>query len=218
MFSFGIDPKVAVATNMFGLTFMSIGASIPFTRKQMIDYRKVFPLILVTLIASTLGAIIVILIEPQSIKFIVSIAMIAVASFILIDSKSKTNHQKTVSSKKTGWITILLTFLLGIYGGVYSGGYVTILTAVYVAFSGMSFSESVATTKLINVFSSLVATLVFIWQGLVDYKLGIILALTMFIGAYIGALFATKLNESILKRIFVATVFILAIKTFIDAL
>jgi len=30
MFQFGIDPKVAVATNMFGLTFMSIGASIPF--------------------------------------------------------------------------------------------------------------------------------------------------------------------------------------------
>ncbi len=28
MFQFGIDPKVAIATNMFGLTFMAIGATV----------------------------------------------------------------------------------------------------------------------------------------------------------------------------------------------
>ena len=33
MFQFGIDEKVAVATNMFGLTFMAVGASIPFVRQ-----------------------------------------------------------------------------------------------------------------------------------------------------------------------------------------
>ncbi|MCU0240470.1 MAG: hypothetical protein MUC29_13605, partial [Pyrinomonadaceae bacterium] len=32
MFQFGIEPKVAVATNMFGLTFLSIGATIPFLK------------------------------------------------------------------------------------------------------------------------------------------------------------------------------------------
>ena len=32
MFQFGIEPKIAVATNMFGLTFMNIGATIPFLK------------------------------------------------------------------------------------------------------------------------------------------------------------------------------------------
>ena len=45
MFQFGIDEKVAIATNMFGLTFMSVGGTIPFVRKGLIDYRKVSPLI-----------------------------------------------------------------------------------------------------------------------------------------------------------------------------
>lgn len=30
MFQFGIEPKTAIATNMFGLTFMAAGATIPF--------------------------------------------------------------------------------------------------------------------------------------------------------------------------------------------
>ena len=87
---------------------------------------------------------------------------------------------------------------------------------MFVAFLGMTFSEAVAGTKFINVFSSAIATIVFMWQGLVDYKIGLILAVTMFIGAFAGAHFVTKLNDLWLKRIFLTTVLILAIKTIFD--
>ncbi len=80
----------------------------------------------------------------------------------------------------------------------------------------MSFVEAVGSTKLINIFSSLVATIVFMWQGLIDYKLGLILALTMFIGAYMGGHYAVKMNDVWLKRIFVATVLLLSVKTLYD--
>ena len=92
----------------------------------------------------------------------------------------------------------------------------TILTAAFVAFLGMDYAEAVGSTKLVNVFSSGIATLVFMWQGLVDYTLGIILAVTMFAGAYIGAHYAAKMNEVWLKRIFLGTVVILAAKTLYD--
>ena len=92
----------------------------------------------------------------------------------------------------------------------------TILTAVCVGIYGMKYGEAVASTKLINVFSSAIATAVFMWQGLVDYKLGAIIGATMFIGAYVGAHFASKLNDLWLRRIFLATVFLLAIKTLYD--
>jgi uncharacterized protein len=113
-------------------------------------------------------------------------------------------------------LTYLLTFVLGIYGGLFSGGYVTLLTAVCVGIYGMRYSEAVASTKLINVFSSGVATILFMWQGLVDYKLGLMLGITMFVGAYAGAHYATKLNDIWLRRIFLATVFLLAVKTIYD--
>ena len=115
-------------------------------------------------------------------------------------------------------VGLVATFVLAIYGGLYSGGYVTILTAAFVAFLGMDYAESVGSTKLVNVFSSGIATLVFMYQGLVDYTLGAILAVTMFAGAYVGAHYAAKMNEVWLKRIFLGTVILLAIKTFWDLL
>jgi uncharacterized membrane protein YfcA len=217
MFQFGIDPKVAVATNMFGLTFMSIGASIPFLRQRTINFRRTWPLIVLTLISSTLGALLAVFMTGGSLKLTVSAAMIIVAMFILLKRNIGVRPVEAITTK-AAVLTYFLAFLLGVYGGLYSGGYVTILTTILVAFFGMTFSEAVASTKVINIFSSLVATAVFMWQGLVDYTLGIILSITMFLGAYAGAHYASKMNDVWLRRIFLAAVFFLAIKTLFDFL
>lgn len=239
MFQFGVDEKVAVATNMFGLTFMAIGGTIPFVRQSRIDYRKVSPLIVLTLIGSALGAVLVGLITNAGLKLVVSVAMITVAVFTLFrregqketapradgyDGTVKTHELKSPAAAAPGSdgaavrvvLVYSLTFILAIYGGLYSGGYVTILTAVLVAFFPMPFGEAVGSTKLINVFSSLIATVIFAWQGLIDYKLGIILAVTMFVGAYIGAHFASRMDETWLRRIFLFTVVLLAAKMLFD--
>ncbi len=215
MFQFGIDEKVAVATNMFGLTFMAVGGTIPFLRQGRIEFKRLSPLVFFTILGSAIGAVLVGLITNQSIKLIVSIAMIVVVVFTLFKRDSGVIKTCKVSARMV-LLTFVSTFLLGIYGGLYSGGYVTILTAMLVAFFGMTFSEAVASTKFINVFSSSIASIIFMWQRLVDYKLGIILGVTMFIGAYAGAHYVTKLNDIWIKRIFLFTVFLLAIKTLVD--
>ena len=215
MFQFGIDPKVAVATNMFGLTFMSIGASIPFLRQRAVDFRKTWPIIGLTLISSALGALLAAFMSGGSLKLTVSAAMIVVALFILFRRDVGLKPAVAVSTR-SAILTYVLAFGLGVYGGLYSGGYVTMLTTLLVAFFGMTFSEAIASTKVINIFSSLVATAVFMWKGLVDYRLGVILSVTMFIGAYVGAHYAAKMNDKWLRRIFIATVIILAIKTVFD--
>lgn len=215
MFQLGIDPKVAVATNMFGLVFMSIGGTIPFVRQKKIEYDKLSPFVLITVISSTLGALLVGVLSSDSLKLIVSAAMIFVALFTLV--RHKTGVSDEVQPGRFALpVTYVLTFILGIYGGLFSGGYVTMLTAVLVGIYGMRYGEAVASTKLINVFSSLIATIVFMWQGLVDYKLGLIIGSAMFAGAYVGAHYATKLNDVWLRRIFLTTVLLLAAKTLYD--
>lgn len=225
MFQFGIDEKVAVATNMFGLTFMAIGGTIPFVRTGQLEYRKLSPLVVLTLIGSAIGASLVGLISNDGIKLMVSIAMIVIVIFTLVTgnrseavSGIETKEHSAPAASSGLIIGFVATFLLAIYGGLYSGGYVTILTVTFVAFFGMTYSGAIAATKFVNVFSSAIATAIFMWQGLVDYKLGVILAITMFIGAFVGAHFVTKMDEVWLKRIFLVTVFILALKTLFDFL
>jgi uncharacterized membrane protein YfcA len=218
MFQFGIDSRVAVATNMFGLTFMSLGSAIPFIGKGVFDRKRMPLFVVLTLLGSTTGALLVGLISSKLMPLIISISMI----FVIVFSFVKANVGVERATNKTAFTEFLiyfLTFLLGIYGGLYSGGYTTMLTALYVAFAGMTFTEAVANTKLINLFSSLIATIVFAWQGLIDYWLGAILAVTMFTAGFIGAKFVTKINDVWLKRVFLATVLILAVKIlFFDVL
>lgn len=215
MFQAGVEAKTAVATNMFGLTFMAVGAAIPFIRERRINYKEVAPMAGLTLIASAIGAALVAVISTEGLKFIVSAAMILVSAYTLLrsDAKPKIARERTPAAAALAYF---LVFALGIYGGLFSGGYVTILTAVCVGAYGMSFGEAVASTKVINVFSSAVATAVFMWQGIVDYRLGLILGVTMFIGGYVGAIYATRLSEVWLRRIFIGAVLLLAAKTIYD--
>jgi uncharacterized membrane protein YfcA len=212
MFQFGIDAKVAVATNMFGLTFMAVGGTLPFLGKGVIDRVRLPWLILLTMAGSALGALLVLVVPGKAMPLIISVSMIGVAIFSLLRRNAGVippSSEPTRAAELTGYA---LTFALSIYGGFFSGGYVTMLTAAYVALFRLTFVESVSTTKIINVFSSLIATLVFMWRGLVDYKLGVLLGVSMFLGAFVGARVTLKLNNIWLRRIFLATVIILASK------
>ena len=84
------------------------------------------------------------------------------------------------------------------------------LTVAFVLLFGLAFLQAVATTKVVNLFSSAVATVIFAWHGVVDYKLGAILGVTMFLGAVIGGHIAMLLPALWLRRIFVAAVMALA--------
>lgn len=214
MFQFGIDPKVAVATNMFGLTFMNIGASLLFVQHKKIEYRRLWPLVMITVFASALGAFLVGAFSSEAVPVFVTISMFVVVGFTLIKRNSGVGSVASEDISRAGTaVTLVLTLVLGVYGGMYSGGYTTMLTAVLVGFYGFSFTQAVAGTKFINAFSSAVATAVFAWQGLIDYFLGIILGVTMFVAAYVGARTVTKLDDVWLRRIFLAAVVLLALKT-----
>lgn len=211
MIALGIEAHVAVATNMLALIFMSAGGSLPFLRSGTVD-RRYLPLsILLTVVGSILGAFFLLETSTRSLQLVVGIAMIFVAGLMLWRHPDASHPSNGVSRAfiVSGY---LATFLLAIYGGFFSGGYVTLLTATFVAFFGMTFHQGVATTKVINVFSSAVATAVFLWRGLVDMRLGVVLGIVMFFGAILGGRAALRLSAIWLRRVFLAAVFALAAK------
>jgi uncharacterized membrane protein YfcA len=212
MLQFHLEPRMALATNMFALTFMSVGGTLPFLRNPEINRRRLPLLVGLTLLGSVIGAFLLLRVPIRSVPMIVSVAVIAVAAFSVMYRKS--GIRETVISPSNGaeLAGYLLTFLLGIYGGFFSGGYVTVLTAVYVAVFRFTFVEAIATTKLMNIFSSAVATGVFMWHGLVNYRLGIILGATMFVGALVGARLAIRVGNLWLRRIFLTAVWALGLK------
>ena len=213
LIAFGFEPHVAVATNMLALIFMSAGGSLPFAFRGVIE-RRVLPLgIVLTIIGSALGATLLLSIHTTSLQLTIALAMIAIALSSLVQHDREPGQRPVTFASQAGGY--LLTFALAVYGGLFSGGYVTMLTAVFVFLLGLSFLQAVATTKVLNVFSSLVATVIFAIRGVIDYRLGLILGATMFLGAIIGGQIALRLSAVWLRRVFVVAVFALAAKMLI---
>jgi uncharacterized protein len=210
MIQFGIEPHVAVATNMMALVFMSIGGSLPFVRKGVLHRRRLPVSIAITILGSALGALLLLEVPMRALQLVIALAMVVVAVFSMVKRNGAASEVPV--SRRRELVGYGVTFLLATYGGFFSGGYVTLLTAAFVVLFGMTLLQSVATTKLINVFSSTVATAVFMSRGVVDYKLGSILGITMFVGAMVGGHTAMKLSHVWLRRIFVAAVLVLAFK------
>lgn len=209
MLAFGIEPQIAIATNMLGLTLMSIGGTLPFVGRGIIDTRRLPLLIVLTLIASALGALLVLIVPSRSLPPIISISMIAVAILSFVKRDVGLVPVEEEPSRIAEFLGYAATFILGVYGGFFSGGYITLLTAAYVLLFRMTFIQAIATTKLINVFSSLVATLIFANQGIINYYLGLILGVAMFTGGVMGGQLSLKLSNVWLQRIYLTVVAIL---------
>ncbi len=214
MLQFGIDPRVATATNMLALTFMSIGGALPFVGKNVFDRQRLPLFIVLTLLSSAIGAWLVTLVPAEAMSFLIAFFMLGVALFVVINRRAGVTPATHVS-RGAAFTGYGMTFLLGVYGGFFSGGYVTMLTSTFVALFGMTFMQAVATTKIINFFSSLVATLVYVTAGLIDWRLGIMLSVIMFVGALIGGRLALKLNNEVVRQVFLVVVVSLALKTLV---
>jgi uncharacterized membrane protein YfcA len=210
MIAAGIEPHVAVATNMLALIFLSVGGSLSFRGRGVIA-RRVLPYgLLLTAIGSAVGAFLLFDISTRVLQLTIAIAMIIVAVFSFVGGDTHAEQHPVSAMRRT--IGFALTFVLAVYGGLFSGGYVTMLTAVSVACFGLSFIQSVATTKIFNAVSSVVAVAIFARHGLVDYRLGVILGAVMLIGSVIGGKVALRLPAVWLRRIFLITVLGLAAK------
>jgi uncharacterized membrane protein YfcA len=149
MVALGIEAHVAVATNMLALTFMSVGGSLPFMGKGVLSRSRLLPSIVLTIIGSGLGALLLLTVPLKALQITIAVAMIGVAVFSILNKHLGQASHDAPSSDVGVVAGYAATFLLAIYGGFFSGGYVTMLTATFVLLFGMTFLQAVATTKVI---------------------------------------------------------------------
>jgi uncharacterized protein len=217
MIQLGIEAHIAVATNMAALIFLSAGGLVPFW-KHGFALRRELPLVAaLTIGGSIVGALLLTKVPMRSLQLLISAAMIVIAVLSLIrrDAGAMSSDAPDTTHVIAGYV---LTLGLAVYGGFFSGGYVTLLTVVFAMFFHMTFVESIAATKLMNLCSSTVAVAIFAWRGMVDFKLGLMLGAVMFVGGALGGAVALKMNAAWLRRVFILVVFALAAKMLYAAL
>ena len=160
---------------MFALIFLSLGGALPFLKGKVLPRKRLPALICLTLVGSVLGAFLLLIMPSKTMPLVISGAMILVAVFLIAQRNRGLSAPSEFPSRHMEAAGYDTTFVLGIYGGFFSGGYVALLTAAYVGFFCMTFLEAVGVTKVLNIFSSLIATAIFAREGIINWEAGIVL-------------------------------------------
>ncbi len=208
LIAFGIAPREAIATNMFAVIFMTVSATARFMGRGLYEARMLTKLCLITAVTSTLGALLTVKMPETLVKAVVGLSMGALVLFIAFGPKAPERS----GPPRAPLVGLVLTAILGVYGGFFSGGYTTLMTVVGTACLGMTMIESVAMMKPVNLVSCAVASVVFVAAGLIDFRLGIPLAVANLVGGWLGAHLALRVSAVTVKRIFLATVGLFAVK------
>ena len=208
MIMVGMTPRQAVATNMFAVTFMTISATARFARARILKWKLLLPLGIITAITSAIGALMAVKLPESVVKVVVGISMAALVVLIALQRKAEP-PPPSPARRRVGY---LVTTVLGIYGGFFSGGYTTLMTVLCTVCFSVTMMESVAVTKPVNLVSCVAASVIFFWGGIIDLRIGLPLAAANLVGGWVGAHAAIKGGDRFVRLLFLLTVAALAAK------
>ncbi len=211
----GVPPKTAVATNMFALIFLSLSGAAGLKEASKKEHVKfIVFLSVLTVGGSYLGAKIILTIDQEFLKKVIAVAILVMACLLLFRKDAGIQVLKKRLSRAGLISGSLLVFILGIYGGFFSGGYVTLLSFVLMLVFHWNFLQVAFATKVMNFFSSTTAFVLFCAGGLIDFSFGIPMACAMSLGAFLGAKLAIEKGERWVRNLFFLVVAGFALKLF----
>ncbi|EIT87035.1 hypothetical protein A374_02239 [Fictibacillus macauensis ZFHKF-1] len=217
LFLLGLPPQMALGTNQFALSFGSLVGTIKFSQKGLIKW---WPESIVGLIGALpgtiLGCIVAIALPASLLQSIVVILLVIIGLVVLTKRDFGDEERQAVSNQL--WIKTLFTFFLGIVIGIYEGffgpGTGILITFSYVLWLGLNFLQASGAAKVISLIGNVTAFITFATFGNIDWLSGVTLAISVSIGAYIGAFFAQKGGSKLMKPFMLGVIIVLIINVF----
>ena len=106
---------------------------------------------------------------------------------------------------------MLLSFVVGVYGGFYGAGAGTLAVYILVLWFQRTFIQSAATQKIGSLTMTVTASVVFARHDSINFYLGTAMLAGCLIGSYMGAHYAERIGNVWIKRFFILfMVFVIA--------
>ena len=119
------------------------------------------------------------------------------------------NENLKFTHKKRLLFVALIGLLIGFYDGIFGPGTGTFLVFFLVSGIGYAFLKASATAKLVNIATNAGAILSFQLTGHIWWQLGLLLAFANVAGAVIGSRLAIKGGSPLVRKVFLAVIFLL---------
>jgi uncharacterized membrane protein YfcA len=211
----GLPGNVANGTNRLGIASQSIAASWAFHKNGLIDWRRNALLLTLTTIGAMAGVWVAVKVSNEQFKTVFSYLMVFMLIVLLVKPE-RWLRKSDLDYRPSLWITVPAFLALGFYGGFIQMGMGIFFLAVMVLGSRYSLLDANVVKSLMVAIYTVLVILVFQGKGLIDWKIGGLMAIGQTIGGWSTAHFAANSPKASLwaHRLLVAIVIVAVIKLF----
>lgn len=210
----GLPANVANATNRIAILLQNVVSVSSFKQKKILDFKTDYKLLIPVTLGSIVGALIAVDIDEAIFKKVIA-GLLVIMFFMLLlnpDAWVKANADK--AKMKQPWLRNLIFFFIGIYGGFIQIGIGFFLLAGLVLGCGYDLLKANAVKLFIVLFYTIIALAIFIYNDLVDFKVGLILACGNMLGAWLGVRFSVKWGAKYIRYFLLVILVIVAIRLY----
>jgi uncharacterized membrane protein YfcA len=186
-----------------------------FHQKGLINYPVALWMGLAAVIGSFLGANLVLEISAGLLTKIIALTTVAILILVIVQPRLGLEKNNRMIQARTYGTGILVTFIIGVYGGFYGAMAGTFLLYVLLLVFKQTFLEGTATVKLTSLMMTTMAAVVFGGKGAIDYPMAAAMFLGCAVGSYIGAHYSDRIGNVWIKRLFILIVLIMVVKLLI---
>ncbi len=208
----GLPPNIANGTNRIAIFFQNIFTTAGFKSKGIITFPFSIYLGISALIGSIIGAQIAVDIKGETFNKILAVIMVVIVVYMILQSKRKQlNAIEKIEGKKL-WISIILFFFVGIYGGFIQAGVGFIMLLILSSVNNLSLVKSNAVKVTVVLIYTFSAVLVFAYNDKISWRIGLTLAIGNALGGWLASRWSVKKGDGLVRRFLIVVIVIMAIK------
>jgi uncharacterized membrane protein YfcA len=211
LFAVGLPPHLAFGTNKGQSAIGSTAALARYVRAGLIDRKRAPPSFLLGFSGSLVGAALVLAIRPEILRPVVLLLLFAVAVFVAFRRPAALVEPRPTTPVRRA-LALVATLVIGAYDGFFGPGTGTFLIVAFVGLHGDSMQRASANAKVVNFASNLAAVLLFASRGVVLWRIALPMAAANFLGGLLGAHFAVRVGDGLVRKVLLVVAFALMIK------
>lgn len=187
----GLPGNIANGTNRVGVLSQTVASTYAFHRKGKLHIFKSRYYIFLTIIGAMFGVYVATRISNEAFIQVFRYLMIVMLIVVLVKPKRWLRETDT-DNPPSMWFIVPMFLALGFYGGFIQMGMGIFFLAIMVLGARHSLMDSNVIKSLIVAVYTAIVLVIFHYKGLVDWKIGAIMAVGQMIGGYVMANVAAK--------------------------
>ena len=200
------SPVQILATNKLASICGTSVSSVTYYRRVRPDPRTFVPLMILAFAGAVLGALVASQIPREAFEPIVLVVLVVVGGYVLLKPDLGSETVLRHSGGRHLGTAMLVGFAIGFYDGAMGPGTGSFLVLSLVALLGYSFLDASAKARLANWATNLGALVVFVPQGAVLWKVGLLMGAGNLLGGYVGARVAVSKGARFVRVFFIVVV------------